>query len=68
MNNYLAITIGPIYKTIQQARSTREIWAASFVFSLMMKEILKQLSQHDKVEIILNPDVSTVQELSLIHI
>ena len=67
MNNYLAITIGPIYKTIQQARATREIWAASFVFSLMMKEILKQLDQHDKVATILNPAVSTVHENEWFH-
>ena len=46
---HLAITIGPIYKTIQKARSTRDIWASSFIFSLMMKEILKQLSDKKKI-------------------
>lgn len=39
MNHYLAITIGPVYKTILQARSTREIWASSYIFSIIMREI-----------------------------
>jgi hypothetical protein len=41
--NYLAISIGPVYPTISQARKTRELWAASFIFSLLMREILKQI-------------------------
>ena len=65
--NYLAITIGPIYKTIKQARKTREIWAASFIFSLMMKEILKALKARDKVAEILNPDVSDIQSNKTYH-
>jgi CRISPR-associated protein Cmr2 len=45
MNNkkYLAITIGPIYKTMQMARKTREFWAASIMFSLLAKELCLQL-------------------------
>lgn len=39
MNTYLAITIGPIYKTMQQARKTREAWISSYFFSLLMKHI-----------------------------
>jgi len=50
-NTYLAITIGPIYKTILQARKTREIWIASYLFSLIMKEIVSELM--DKGHIIL---------------
>jgi len=42
MVQYLAITIGPVYKTIKQARSTREIWAASYIFSIIMREIIKE--------------------------
>ena len=40
MNHYLSIVLGPLYKTILQARSTREIWAASYLFSILMREIL----------------------------
>lgn len=50
-NTYLAITIGPIYKTILQARKTREIWIASYLFSLIMKDIVSELM--DKGNIIL---------------
>jgi len=68
---HLSITIGPIYKTIKEARSTRDIWAASFIFSLMMKEILKQLKVHpstkDKVKTILTPDSSGVKSTETHH-
>ncbi|MEA5260333.1 type III-B CRISPR-associated protein Cas10/Cmr2 [Arcicella aquatica] len=40
---YLALTIGPIYKTISKARHTRELWAASYTFSYLMKEICRAL-------------------------
>ncbi len=43
MKKYLAITIGPIYKTMQMARKTREFWAASIMFSLLAKELCLQL-------------------------
>lgn len=38
---YLALTIGPIDKTISKARHTRELWAASYTFSYLMKQICK---------------------------
>lgn len=34
---FTAITIGPIYKTMQQAKRTREAWQASYFFSYLMK-------------------------------
>ncbi|MCZ2392503.1 MAG: type III-B CRISPR-associated protein Cas10/Cmr2 [Chitinophagales bacterium] len=34
---YTAITIGPIYKTMQQAKRTREAWQSSYFFSYLMK-------------------------------
>ena len=43
MKTYLALTIGPIYKTIQRARKTRELWAASFLLSQFMKKLLEGL-------------------------
>ncbi len=43
MPNYLALTIGPIGKTIDKARSTRALWGASFVFSYLMRTICKSL-------------------------
>ncbi len=38
--NYIAITIGPIVKTLMKAKKTRELWAASYIFSFMMKQLV----------------------------
>ncbi len=40
---YFGITIGPIYDTIRRAKKTRELWAGSYVFSLLMQYILEAL-------------------------
>ncbi|KAA6331330.1 hypothetical protein EZS27_020051 [termite gut metagenome] len=48
MNNYTAITIGPIYQTISFAKKTREIWAASFIFSMLMKKIIDGILKENK--------------------
>lgn len=45
MNKYLAVTIGPIFNTIGQARKTRELWAASYLFSRLMELIAEKLDQ-----------------------
>ena len=42
-NKYLALTLGPIYQTLLKPRRTREAWAASYVFSWIMKEIVQRL-------------------------
>ncbi|HUM51392.1 MAG TPA: type III-B CRISPR-associated protein Cas10/Cmr2 [Chitinophagales bacterium] len=42
---YLAITIGPIYKTFAEAKRTRAVWAASYFFSWFMRNILDRANQ-----------------------
>ncbi|MFZ1978016.1 MAG: type III-B CRISPR-associated protein Cas10/Cmr2, partial [Bacteroidota bacterium] len=42
---YTALTIGPIYKTLDNARHTRELWAASYTFSYLMKKIIEKLEE-----------------------
>ena len=37
---YTAINIGPIVKTLGMARKPRELWAASYLFSFLMKRIV----------------------------
>ena len=39
---YTALTIGPIYKTLQSVKSAKAIWSASYMFSYLMKEIIKE--------------------------
>ncbi|MFK1861157.1 type III-B CRISPR-associated protein Cas10/Cmr2 [Bacteroides fragilis] len=35
---YIAITLGPITRTIEMAESTKELWAASYFFSYLAKK------------------------------
>jgi CRISPR-associated protein Cmr2 len=41
--HYLALTIGPIYKTIERARKTRELWASSYLLSQYMRILLTKI-------------------------
>lgn len=42
---YTAINIGPIIKTLGMARKPRELWAASYLFSYLMKCIVDQIPE-----------------------
>lgn len=42
-HTYLALTIGPIVKTLLEARKTRELWAASYLLSSLMKHLINEL-------------------------
>jgi CRISPR-associated protein Cmr2 len=42
---YLGITIGPVVKTLKTANKTRHLWAASYTFSYLMKEIAKKFNK-----------------------
>jgi len=42
---YIALTIGPIIKTLSMARKTRELWGASYMFSYLMRETLRTLKK-----------------------
>ncbi len=51
---YTALTIGPIYNTINRARATSELWGASFFFSRqIMGRIIKALPKEVKDKIII---------------
>lgn len=50
---YLALTIGPIYKTLALAKRTRELWAASYIFSSLMEQIVAKLNAVRHYETIL---------------
>jgi CRISPR-associated protein Cmr2 len=57
-NAYTALTIGPIYKTMSQARKTRHLWGSSYLFSYLMKQIIKLL---------LGKNVITEEDILLPH-
>jgi len=44
-HKYIALTIGPIIDSLLTARKTRELWAASYTFSYLMREITKVLEK-----------------------
>jgi CRISPR-associated protein Cmr2 len=46
--SYLAVTIGPIVKTLLLARKTRELWAASFLLSKLMEHLIYHLDPDRK--------------------
>lgn len=46
---YLALTIGPIYKTLSNAKKTRELWGGSYLFSYIMKQIISQFKEREFV-------------------
>lgn len=46
MKKYTAINIGPIIDTFSMAKKPRELWNASYMFSYLMKCIIKNLSNY----------------------
>ena len=50
---YTAINIGPIVKTLDMARKPRELWAASYLFSYLMKCIVEAIPKDN----ILSPEM-----------
>jgi len=61
---YIALTIGPIYKTLQNAKKPKELWSGSYFFSYFMKKIIEEFKDREFVipyikdeEIFQNKDV-----------
>lgn len=46
--NYIGLTIGPIIETISNAKQTGQLWASSYLFSYIMKNIIKTLIIKDR--------------------
>ncbi len=46
---YIALTIGPIYKTLKNIKKTRELWGGSYIFSYIMKQIILKFKDRDFV-------------------
>ena len=49
MTNYLALTIGPIYKTLSSAKKTRDLWGGSYLFSYIMKQFILKFKERNFV-------------------
>ena len=64
--DYLAITIGPIYKTIAKASKPEEIWVSSYIFSYLMGLLLKGIVSRKIGKIIL-PDIILLENWKMYH-
>ncbi|MCW1735724.1 type III-B CRISPR-associated protein Cas10/Cmr2 [Anaerorudis cellulosivorans] len=42
--NYTAISIGPIYKTLAEAKKSRELWGASYLFSYISRTLIEKIN------------------------
>ncbi len=62
---YTALTIGPIYRSINEGRKLREIWGASYLFASLMKKIVEYLKNEQKGNsfkfIIPNPEMGAFE-------
>lgn len=47
MPKYIGATIGPIVGTLMSAKSTKEIWGASYLFSYIMKKIINEIKNKE---------------------
>ena len=52
MAKYIGITIGPILKTLIKAKKSKEIWGASYIFSFIMKKIIKEFNGQGRIFIV----------------
>jgi len=59
---YSGLSIGPIYETISNAKKTREIWLSSYIFSYLMKEIIKELLNNINEDDFITPYINKADE------
>ncbi|GAA0182527.1 type III-B CRISPR-associated protein Cas10/Cmr2 [Clostridium sediminicola] len=70
MSGYIGLTIGPIVDTVGEARSTGELWGASYIFSFIMKNIIKELNKKKKYEFIIpftEKEAFEIKKIGLFH-
>jgi|GEM_PF-3945638 len=53
---YIALTLGPIYRTLMLAKSSKELWAASYLFSYLGKKIIEPFIKNTFVLPIVDDD------------
>lgn len=61
INKYTAINIGPIISTFDMVRKPRELWAASYLFSHLMKCIFNEINKTKGIEVF-SPNMSESEE------
>lgn len=65
---YIALTIGPIYKTLKNSKKTRELWGGSYIFSYIMKKIIEKFKDRVFITPYIDPTVfDSGKEVGLFH-
>jgi len=64
---YAGITIGPIYNTLLKARKTKELWAASYIFSFVMREIAKKFKDKNFILPYVKDEVFTIKDVGIFN-
>jgi len=64
--HYLGLSVGPVVDTILSARKTRELWTASYLFSTLMRELVRAaMNEGLEVWSPTSPGVYTAQSTAL---
>jgi CRISPR-associated protein Cmr2 len=65
---YVALTIGPIYKTLANAKKPKELWSGSYLFSYIMKKLIENFKDREFVTpFIKDNDIFKESEVGLFH-
>ncbi len=65
---YIALTIGPIYKTLKNSKKTRELWGGSYIFSYIMKKIIEKFKDRKFITPYIDTTVfESGKEVGLFH-
>ncbi len=68
MAKYIALTIGPIYKTLKNAKKTRELWGGSYIFSYVMKHLIEEFNDREFIVPYIDGDIfESGKEVGLFH-
>jgi len=64
---YIGLTIGPIYKTLKNAKKPKELFSSSYIFSYIMKEIVKKFKSRKFVTPYVDEEVFKIKEVGVFH-
>jgi len=65
--NYIALTIGPIYKTLANAKKPKELFSSSYIFSYIMKNIIKEFKDREFITPYIGDDAFSEDKVGLFH-
>ncbi len=64
---YIAVTIGPIYKTLKNAKKPKELFSSSYVFSYIMRKIVQKFQSRKFITPYIDKKIFDIDEVGLFH-